>query len=366
MPRRQTARSLCALGLIALVALAMGQGRLDAEPAKFMMRAVVDGRLVEGQPLAWTKSQMLLLGRDGALYDFDPAKAKEAKRTAGAYAGYTSAEMAAVVGAEFGRSFETSTTAHFVVVHPHGWSQWGDRLEALYRGFMQYMGVRGFALKPSGTPLVAVVFRNSDEYHAYAAAAGSPLPPGTMGHYDPTSNRILLFDAGSAEGDADWAGNASTIVHEETHQAAYNLGVHQRFAEQSRWAVEGLAMMFEAPGVWNAASLHLQTERINRERIDHFRATSADRPVDWIVRLVESDDAFDHDPLDAYAEAWTLTFYLCETRPQEYSQYLARTAQRPLFGAYSPRERVADFTSAFGSDLVLLGAQVQRFVDALP
>ena len=42
-----------------------------------MFRARVDGRMIEGKPLTWTDQQMLLLGRDGRLYDFNPKEAKE-------------------------------------------------------------------------------------------------------------------------------------------------------------------------------------------------------------------------------------------------------------------------------------------------
>jgi hypothetical protein len=61
-----------------------------------------------------------------------------------------------------------------------------------------------------------------------------------------------------------------------------------------------------------------------------------------------------------------LSFYLCETRPQEYSAYLARTAEREAFSKYSPLERMTDFTTTFGKDFELLTAQVNRFVEELP
>lgn len=340
---------------------------LRAEPAPFMMQAMVANRPIDGQPLLWDDQQMLLMGRDGALYDFKPSDAKNAKRYGKGFVGYSTQELQAKLRDEFDRSFEISATPHFVVVHPHGqWREWGDRLEALYRSFTHYMNVRGMRMNEPATPLVAVVFRTQDDYYRHASAGGSPLPPGTMGHYDPKSNRVFLFDTAENNGDADWSVNAETIIHEATHQTAYNVGVHRRFAEQPRWLVEGLAMMFEARGVWDNASLQQQADRINRERLDNFRASAKQRPADWLTRLVASDGAFQSNPLGAYAEAWALTFYLCETRPQEYSNYLARVAARPAFSQYAPQERLADFTAAFGKDLKLLSAQLQRYVDELP
>ena len=60
-----------------------------ASAAEFMFRARVDGRMLEGKPLNWTDQQMLLLGRDGRLYDFNPKLAKEAQKTSPRFFGYS-------------------------------------------------------------------------------------------------------------------------------------------------------------------------------------------------------------------------------------------------------------------------------------
>jgi len=337
------------------------------EPAPFMMQATVGGRVLEGQPLAWTDRQMLLLGRDGALYEFAPAEAADAKKTGAGFTAYSAAEIQSRLRAEFGEGFDVTITVHFVVVHPRGpGREWAERLESLYRSFTHYMSVRGFPATAPSAPLVAIVFRNQDDYFAHAAARGIVLQPETVGHYDPITNRVFLFDASASSGGADWAANAATIIHEAAHQTAYNVGVHRRFAEQPRWAVEGLAMMFEARGVWDASPVRQQADRINRERLDCFRRTRGERPADWLVRLAASDVSFDSNALTAYAEAWTLTFYLCETRPQEYSAYLGRVAARAAFSRYPAMERMRDFTAVFGGDVGLLAAQLQRYVDGLP
>ena len=352
---------------VCLAANAMLTGYAGAEPASFMMRAVVDGKTIEGQPLIWSAQQMLLLGRDGGLQEFDPADAKNAKKFGRGFVPYTSAEMVAHLRAEFDTNFDITTTQHFVVVHPRGhWRSWAERLEMLYGSFTHYMGVRGFKLREPAVPLVAIVFRNQDGYFDYAKANGAELQPGTLGHYHPVSNRAFLFDVGEAGGGAGWEANADTVIHEATHQTAYNVGVHRRLTEQPRWAVEGLAMMFEARGVWDASSVRQPAERINWGRLQYFRESDDTRRADWITRIVASDVPFETDALNAYAEAWTLTFYLCETRPQEYSRYLARTAKREPFTKYTDQERMDDFKAAFGSDLELLTSQVGRFVKELP
>ncbi|MEQ8837255.1 MAG: hypothetical protein RID07_10670, partial [Lacipirellulaceae bacterium] len=164
-------------------------------PANFMLRATVEGKRIEGQPLAWSDSQMMLLGRDGQLHEFHPKAAKQAKKIGKGFVGYTSAQMVERLRGEFDRTYDVATTQHFVVVHPRGqWAAWANRLESLYRSFNHYMSVRGFRMQKPKTPLAAVVFRNqTDKYH-YAAADGTAVQPGTLGHYSPQSNRIFLFD----------------------------------------------------------------------------------------------------------------------------------------------------------------------------
>jgi hypothetical protein len=81
--------------------------------------------------------------------------------------------------------------------------------------------------------------------------------------------------------------------------------------------------------------------------------------------LIASDRVFDRDVAAAYGEAWMLTFYLVETLPREYAQYLARTANRPAFTEYTSAARMADFTAVFGSDFRMLDARFLRFVDSL-
>jgi len=124
-------------------------------------------------------------------------------------------------------------------------------------------------------------------------------------------------------------------------------------------------MMYETPGMREAWSIQSRGSRINRSRLDHFQEYLERRPKDALLRLVATDQPFRTAVLDAYAEAWMLSFYLFETRSHDYSRYLARVAARAPFSTYSARERVADFMSAFGNDLGVLDNQLLRFVDEL-
>ncbi len=124
--------------------------------------------------------------------------------------------------------------------------------------------------------------------------------------------------------------------------------------------------MFEARGVHSARSYDRKSERVNRMRLADYRnLVEPNQPMGPITQFIASDDPFARTTIPAYAEAWALTFFLCETRPQEYSAYLARLADRPMFTVYPPAERVADFKAVFGNDLRQLDTQFANFIASL-
>jgi len=124
-------------------------------------------------------------------------------------------------------------------------------------------------------------------------------------------------------------------------------------------------MLFEARGVWQSRTYPSQTDRLNRGRLQSFRAYASRRPADAIAQIVSSDRIFSADPDGAYAEAWTLTFFLSESEPKKYQQLLSKTAAQSPFTAYPAPQRLNDFTDIFGSDLKMLDARLQRFVAGL-
>src|SRR5215212_8840657 len=130
----KTTRLLATLSLASIItnpALALA--------AEFMFRARLENEIVEGKPLAWNSEQMLLLGRDGRLHDFNPKLAKEAVKTSPSFLPYSAAEMREMLQHEFDNRFEVSTKRHYLVVHPRGQrDEWADRCEDLYNRFGHY------------------------------------------------------------------------------------------------------------------------------------------------------------------------------------------------------------------------------------
>jgi hypothetical protein len=156
------------------------------------------------------------------------------------------------------------------------------------------------------------------------------------------------------------------VVHEATHQMAFNTGIHSRYTQPPLWVAEGLATMFEGVVGAGEASDGPPRARANLSRLAAFRAGVAPnhRP-EMLSEMVATDRLFRAAPAAAYAEAWALTFYLVETQPARYAEYLARTARRPAFERYTSKQRTADFTSVFGDDWRMLEARLLRFMEEL-
>ena len=111
------------------------------------------------------------------------------------------------------------------------------------------------------------------------------------GYYNMESNRMIMYDlagvAASRPGRTvglaqinqflagpNASGMVSTIVHEATHQIAFNSGLHQRLSDCPKWFSEGIAMYCETPDPgrtrgWAGIGV------VNRARLAQYLAISA-------------------------------------------------------------------------------------------
>jgi len=350
---------------VALAAAVWAMPARAGFPVRGMLELTLDGRQIEGTPLAFNRDEVHLLARDGRLWTFDPAKATDYRKTSSRFQSYSISELRAILLRELGKRYEVSGTSHYLVAHPRGQRDlWARRFEDLYRSFVHYFSVRGFKLSRPEFPLIGIVCHNRQEFFRQTANHGAPAGPGILGYYLLDSNRIILYDVGAGRSDADqWQQNASIVIHEATHQTAFNTGIHSRYTPPPVWVAEGLATMFEAPGVYDSRFYTRRSDRVNRFRLEQFKelVVPEHRP-ELPASLIASDRLSQLHPAAAYAEAWALTFYLVETQPRRYADYLARTAQRPPFTDYTAAERTADFTAVFGDDWRMLEARFLRFM----
>jgi hypothetical protein len=158
----------------------------------------------------------------------------------------------------------------------------------------------------------------------------------------------------------------ATIIHEATHQIAFNCGLHQRLSDCPLWVSEGIAIYFETPDLHSAKGWR-SIGAINRPRLAQFYTYLPRRPPDSLRTLIEKDERFRNPQtgLDAYAEAWALTYFLLKQRPKQYVEYLQQISRKKPLVWDKPETRLREFQSAFGQDLQALDAEFLRFMAKL-
>lgn len=351
---------------IAFLALVVASAAMaSALAGEITVELDLAGNHIEGAPKVFNDSVVLLLGRDGRLFQFAPSAAKNFRKVANGFRPYAGSDLRAILSQEFGGSFDVSGTGHYLVVHPSGQRDlWADRFEELYRSFIHYFSARGLNPKAPLFPLVAVVLPTQHDFIAQAKREGVQLNAGVLGYYSPSTNRVLMYDeTGPRVPAAQWHRNAETIIHEATHQTAFNTGLHNRMAMPPRWVGEGLATMFEARGVWDARSGGERPQRVNHNQLAQYREFASKRRAKGaLFEMIASDNLFRADVSGAYAQAWALTFFLAEMEPRKYGQYLSVLNARAPIANLSAQERLREFTTVFSDSPAMLDARFTRFI----
>lgn len=321
---------------------------------------------------------LLLLGRDGVLWTIEPDQLVEHEVDDEPFRPLSRDEIARAVRAELPDGFEALHTANYVICYntSRAYAQWcGALFERLNRAFMNFWTRRGLDLRDSELPLVAIVFADKQSYERYARAELGDAASLVIGYYSLKTNRMAMYDlTGSAGGPSSRLNTAqinamlsqgsaeqtvATVIHEATHQVAFNSGLQTRYADIPLWLSEGIAVYFETPD--------LKTDKgwrtvggVNRGRMQALQAYLPKRPADSLQTLVSSDERL-RDPqqaLSAYAEAWALTYFLIRQKPKQYAEYLKKlSSKRPLIWD-KPDVRLDEFVQAFGD----LSALDQEFI----
>jgi hypothetical protein len=381
------------------------QAAFAAAPS--LLELTENGKQFEGRLEAKSHDACWLMGRDGQLWPFEISHVESVRTIAEHFHEFSSAELRDQLRRQLPKHFRIEGTGHFLICAEQNNRKIGEVCEDTYRTFRRYFSVRGFKISEPEFPLVVIVFPDRDGFVRYCRKDKLEPPPGMLGYYMRLTNRIALFDqddAGLAAAaparpealasvfdhrddsrtllptggrlgtarvstpvrfDATVEGDLhSTIVHETTHQVAFNTGLHSRIGQTPKWVIEGLATMFEAPGIHDSKSAAAMT-RINRSRYLWFEnyLKSRRRPHS-LKDFVATDDLYASATLDAYAEGWALTFFLAETRHGSYGRYLKSLVARNPLLVYTDEERVADFRKAFGN-LKSLEAEYVRFFENL-
>lgn len=301
---------------------------------------------------------------------------------------YTSKELAGRLLAELPAGFDVYYTANYVICHntSRGYALWcGSLLERLHRAFTNSWSRKGFELTKPEFPLVACVFADKGSYGRFAMPELGDAVDAVDAYYSMRTNRITMYDLSGTESRGKLASRVNsaakingilsspkaapmvaTIVHEATHQIAFNCGLHQRYSDCPKWFSEGIAMYFETPDLSSSRGWR-SIGQVNQLRLRQFREYLSRRPANSLQTLVSEDDRFNDTAkvVDAYAEAWAMTYFLLEQRPKEYVQYLQTLSQKAPQFWDTPEVRWKDFRDAFGPDLNRLEADFQRYLSKL-
>jgi len=334
----------------------------------------------------------------------------------------TEEAMAAALAA--GGEYKLHLTPHYAIVYSGATEiakARGALLERGYNAFFTFLKHLGFELDGPPHKLTVIVFDEEEQFLAYRRADGlaGPADPRLVlqGYYRANTNRSVFFNQtkGRAFTQAREAferlaatleripgppeteivvttpdgaqkttkqeaarqlqeladelaerfneENQEVTLHEGAHQLAFNTGLQTRERSYPFWVTEGLACMFETPSSKTTFSAYsLNAARMN----DYHRAKQEGRLL-GARRLLSAEELPADRMPEAYAEAWSLFFYLLKRQPRELRAYLHELTRRQPAGdphAGKPDE-LELFTRHFGADLAEFQQRWDRFMDRL-
>ncbi|MDA1051693.1 MAG: DUF1570 domain-containing protein [Planctomycetota bacterium] len=292
-------------------------------------------------------------------------------------------EMSERLLKEFSDGFRIHKTAHYVICYntSPAYAEWcGSLYERLFLAFNTYWKNRGFKLSEPELPLVALVFNDRSSYVAHGRPELGDRVLETIGYYSLRSNRVVMYDlTGSQAGGGGRGSSAAqinqllmrpgaertvaTVIHEATHQIAFNCGLQTRHADIPLWVSEGVAIYFETPDLRSSKGWR-NIGGVNHVRLLEFGRYLRNRPADSLVTLISRDERFLDRRLagDAYAEAWALNYFLIRKHPKEYLAYMTVLSEKLPLRYDEPEARLAQFKAAFGEDLEQLNTEFLRYL----
>lgn len=330
---------------------------------------------------------LLVQDQAGVLWAITPQEKTSHHADESAFAPYDKETLGKQLLAELPAGFKTHTTAHYLIVYNTSstYAQWcGGLYERLYAAFTNYWDKRGFQLEDPAFPLVALVFDDKDTFAAYSRAELGEATSVIIGYFSLATNRVTMYDLtgadalrGNSRGGSTEHINrilsrpeaertVATIIHEATHQLAFNCGLHQRYADIPLWLSEGVAIYFETPDLKSSRGWR-GMGNVNHVRLADFRRYLPTRPADSLTTLLATDERFRNGRTapQAYAEAWAFTYFLLRKYPQQYQNYLRRLAAKKPLIFDSQEERLTAVRDAFRKELQELDQEFVRFTASL-
>ncbi len=328
---------------------------------------------------------MLLKTADGAYHRLEGRTIRNRDKDSKPLVMLTAEQLAEQLLTELPAGFQVHHSKNYVVCYntTRTYAEWtSSLLERLQKAFIAYWKKRGCAVSEPAQPLAVLVFGDQESYARFARADLGTAVNSVIGYYNLDTNRIMMYDltgmqALKTEGyergslhdisamlsQAEAEPLVATIVHEATHQIAFNCGLQKRLVDNPLWMSEGLAVYFETPDL--SSSRSWSGIGVNYSRWDRFVDNVAANRVPALERMIGDDELFrgPDTAVDAYAQAWAWNYYLIKWHPKEYASYVKAIAAKPLLTVDDRKERVAEFRKHFGSDLQKLEDDFYRRMD---
>ena len=358
-----------------------GEDAAVAERVAVVVRADGGERALEGTVIIEAADGAMLLELDDQRLELLQGNEVHSRRTVDAPStASTPREEGHRILAELPAGFDLLVTRHYVICFDtsRAYAQWSGALfEKLHDAFLNYWRKAGVEVEAPRRPLVVVIFSDRERYEAHAARDLGAAADRVVGYYNLMSNRVTTFDLTGSDqlarrpatsaaragleilASPEAAGLVSTLVHEASHQMAFNCQMHRRLAPVPVWISEGVATFFETPDPGGRGWKRIGG--VNRPRLDTFLAGYRAGVLDEIVR---GDEPFraSEGAIDAYARAWALTAFLAQTRKGALVEYINAIGAKPPLSPDGPEERVRDFVAAFGVEPHELEQPLMKFL----
>ncbi len=279
----------------------------------------------------------------------------------------SSQEMGQAILGELPPGFNILTTKHYIFCFNtrRQYAQWTASLfERLNDSFINYWKRAGCDIETPKQPLVVIIFSDRKEYEKYSTGDLTATSHQVVGYYNLLTNRVTTFDLTGSEALRPFTqsntfntGNllahpaaanlVATLIHEGTHQMAFNCGLHQRLAPIPLWVCEGIATYFETPDLATPRGWHA-IGGVNHPRRQQFLKL---HKQGWLQNIVENDQSFRHSDAatDAYAQAWATTAFLMKTKKELFVKYLSTLSTKKACQPDTKEQRIKDFEQTFGS-----------------
>jgi hypothetical protein len=317
-----------------------------------------------------TDGGMLLQSDDGAITIIEGKDVVDRKHIDRPFAPATAEEIGKRLLANAPPDFRIYTTPHYVVCYDTSreYAQWSSALlERLYKAFTNYWEHQKLELHEPEFPLVCLLFADRSSYVTAAREEMNGRDPGgIIGFYSISTNRVNMYDLTGLESlHGDRRGSmaeinemlsqpaaepsVATIVHEATHQIAFNCGLQTRFSSIPRWLCEGMAMYFETPDLSSSRGWH-GIGKVNYPRLNTFQHNLADWQTGTLENLITTDERLlnPQSAAGAYADAWALNYFLIKYHTKSYNQYMKLlSTKRPILED-DAAARLRDFKQCFG------------------